>query len=509
MEKQSLFVVDTDKKFQDDLASLCPPDKIDLRFYSSAVEILSLLGKEKPAAIFLSLDTPDLDDFVMYDLLKKTNVNFSIPVFATYSQQSEKDFNKYQNLKFKAEGYYKKPVSKEKLAGILKKYLEIETKTAAPAREKEKERTGAESAGPGEALNEVEVDDDEFSDDNIDRLVRGELVDLDFDADLEAGERIAAVVDEEADDKDSTNEMKNGEFSGVMGETKKELLAGIDAALEDDEFPVDLDIDIDVGGRTKTRDQEEVQKEEEGEKKREKEGRLNKDLEARVVSLESQNEFLRSENKKFSAVIKSLKADIEKKNLEIQELKTLTQNGSEQEKQNRKLEEEKASLQQEIKQLCNRLTDKDRELEAKNHEFEVVLKNKRNEMLKETEERMAAEFKLKEEQLNSEIERLNEETDRLNQEKGELKKHEDSLSRTISTLAEEKVTLAEKVDSLEINLANLQDEIKEKETRYRAAFKGLNDQLEQVRNEEDSYKKRMEELIELMKKTLSSTQTGE
>ena len=452
MKKPSLFVVDTDKEFQTLINSICPADKVDVHFYSSAMEIFSLLRKEKPVVMFLCLDISDLNDFVMHDLLKKANVDYSVPVCISYSQQSEKDLKKYEKLKYKAEGYCKKPVSKDELERIIKKYLEMSAK---------------EMDVPG--VNEG--DEDEFSDENIDRLVRGELVD----------------VDAAADKKEySTDEMRNSSASGILAETEDELRvddAGdldidieleIDATMKEAEFPVDAGVS--EPEKLKTKKKEDEQRE------LEKEPGVNKNLKDQVISLQSQNEFLRTENKKLTDTLKRLEVDIEKKSEEYRQLKSeldqklemmealnkeklnLTQKTTEQRGQIQQLEEEKSTLQQQVNEIYNQLTDKERELAAKNQEFEVDLKKKVDEVLQETEDRMLSEAKQREEQLNDEVDQVKKEKDRielslrneieqltdktgqLESEKEELKRREDSLNRTISTLAEEKVTLSEKID---------------------------------------------------------------
>jgi CheY-like chemotaxis protein len=443
MKKTSLFVVDTDKEFQTLIGSLCPPDKIDVRFYSSAVEIFSLLRKEKPAVMFLCLDISDLNDFVMHDLLKKVNVDYSVPICLTYSRQSEEDLKKYEKLKYKAEGYLKKPVSKIELEPIVKKYLEIET----PAVQESK----VENV-PGVD----ELDDDDFSDDNIDRLVRGEWVDVDA-----------------ADDKkgDSTNEMRDRSASGTLAETEEELMI-------DDAEDVDLDIDLEFDSHLKAAELP-VDHRDEGAAAA---SAKNKDLEVQVISLESQNEFLRTENKKLADNVTRLNADIEKKSEECRQLKLeldqktvvlealvkeksdLTRETTEQNGHIQQLEEDKSVLQRQVNEIYNRLTDKEREMEAKSRDFEVELKKKSDEVLQETESRLSEEFKQREEQLTAEadqlkkekdrielelrteIERLTEKTGQLESEREELKRREDSLNRTISTLAEEKVVLADKFD---------------------------------------------------------------
>ncbi|UCH92461.1 MAG: response regulator [Candidatus Aminicenantes bacterium] len=242
MKKKKLFVVDTDKNFQTQVKSLCPPDQVEVQSYSSGMEIFSLIGKEKPYLVLVNLEVPDINDFVMYDLLKKTNDN-SIPVVVTYLNQSEKELQPYKKLKFQAKGYYKKPISNDDLYGILENYLELQ--------------------------EEEEDDDNEFSDANIDRLVRGELVETGLKDEFNASE-LLEVPDEEPDIKADTKEL-------------------------------------------------------EADEQKKKTSRMEIELKNQIISLERQNEFLRSENKELSIAIESIKAEMEKQDSQFQQLKSQLQ----------------------------------------------------------------------------------------------------------------------------------------------------------------------------------------
>ncbi len=405
---KKFFIVDTDTDFQTRVKSLCPLDEVEVKLFSSGMEIFSLIGKEKPYLILISLEVPDVNDFVMYDLLKKT-VDNSIPVVVTYSNQSEKVLQQYKKMKFQPKEYCQKPISNDDIHRLLQNHLEL-----------------------------GEEDDDDFSDVNIDRLVRGDYLKVD------------------AKDKDDTKEL--------LADTKNDVVDEVVQPEEDE---------IEIADILETEEKQT--------------GRTDKELRNQVISLERQNEFLRSENKELSNTIEALKADMEK---------------------------EKGDFQNRFKELTDQLTDKERELAARDYEFEKSLKNKSEELVQESEERLRSEFSRKESQLEQDLDQLNEEKENLKQlanklqnDGDELKKREESLNRTLSTLTEEKVILSEKVNSLEETLSSQEDACEEKEKTHLAALESLNKEMEKVLHSLQFYKSRVNELGGLLQQALSLTQT--
>lgn len=556
MKKVLVIVADTDEDFRNMTNSLYDPGKLDVRFYSAAMDVLPLFKTEEPALVFLSLDLPDVNDFVMHDFLKKAKGSKgAIPVYLLYTQNSESDLKKYQKLKYQADDFFKKPVEKDIIDALLAKCSEI----AVPV----------EETLPG--IDAIE-DEDEFSDENIDRLVRGDLVDMALaDDKAESSDRMPAFEETGQKERDKTNELLSGNASEPMSETKTELDVNLQ---DDDEFEVDLDIDIGLGNKKKSK---------KGDKK------PGKDLEVQLIALESQNEFLRSESKKYSDTAKKLEKELKSSKEDIKRLKselsvkesayndlksneanektglhgkiealqgvmtgleakntelTTQLEGQRREfsqqtesmkeefdrkeegyrQDTQKLESEKHELQQQVSELNNRLTDKERELVARNHQFEKDLKNKLDEVLQETEDRLSSEFAkekdllaqhirgLQEERssleatLNAKVEELTDSCSQLESEKNELKKREEALNRAVSTMAEEKITLSDTVASLKENLAGREQEIKEKEAANQSQLQELNGELDVVKNSLDFYMKRMEELGQLLHNGVLLTQ---
>jgi CheY-like chemotaxis protein len=443
MDKK-LFVVDTDKDFQNQVESLCPSDQVDIRFFSTCMEIFSLIGKEKPLLIFLNLELPDLSDFVMYDLLKKTDA-IPIPVLATYADQSEQDIQQYKKLKFQAKGYYRKPLSNDELYGLLENYLELAD----------------------------DEDDDNFSDKNIDRLVRGELL---ADDTMEAEERI---IRKPGTSQEDTNE---------------HLALSIEAEDEDEDETDEMGADIFI---------------EEPDKK--KISPVGKGFQDQVIALQRENEYLSSKNKTLSDMLESLQADIAKKDEKVRQLKSeLNKKTASGESLSEQLENRITLLQENKQSLLKEIeTLKDYSEKLENQNSDLINKLK-------TDEREMTEFKNKEHQFQQDIAQLQEEIEKntamnrqFQDENDELKKQEESLNRTISTLTEEKVSLSERTATLEEIISQQKKELDQMEQEHQTFVENHNQEMEEIRYSLNFYKNRVKELGEILQNALSLTQNND
>lgn len=536
MHSTIIFVVDNDRIFQEAIKAICSSSNIDLRFYSSSMEILPLITREKPALIFLNLEVPDVNDFIMFDLLKKAE-SASIPIHITYSDSSENDLGKYQKLKYKAAGYYKKPLSDEIFNSICAGFLESGALDSRDDHDTLSEDHFLDMDSlddePEIQMDELdEIDDDEFSDENIDKLIKGDSIPIEFDpSPIDLPPYTKRV------DSDTNEIVKISPLSS--SETKDELIINIENAV--------------APKAPNMEDSREI-----------KARKIDRELEAQVISLENQNEFLRTENKKLTSSqkdlieqqkklevnIQYLTSDLESKNLAYQEL--LKKNESDKEILTRKVEvlekhteqledhksdltrklrdlelqldklsDEKSDIQKQSEELYNRLTDKERESVARNHKFEVELKKKLDEVLQEAEERWLNEYKQKENRISHDFQQLQNEkkeieldllnkledlsnsNNQLEAEKQELKKREENLNRAVSALAEEKVTISEKLSLAQDQLQQTESEFERKEAQYRKTLEDFANELTETRNRRDFYKKRIEEMTQLLQKALS------
>ncbi len=592
---KKLFVVDTDLDFQAQIHALCPPDQVELSFYSSGMEIFSILSTDKPQLVFLDLEIEDLNDFVMRDLLKRITVTNSLPLLVTYSDQSERVRKQYEKINYKANGYFKKPVSNDQLKELIFQYLKLEDVVKSDETDTLLEfvppKVEAKVEGFVEFGESMDDEDDNFSDDNIDRLVRGGSEEIEEESFPQQ-----AV---EKDDKESTNP-----FGEDLMETRQDGPGTIPRSNLDDHAESDLEAEFGLDAKF---DDSFLESPRTSHTKQQESpvaapvSRGDRELENQVISLERQNEFLRTENKKWIAKAESLQADtttaheenrqlknqldeilgqlhqdrrelerkesglttkletlsLEKSELEAQIENRTEKSGQLQLENNRLLQQvetleqqlaqavnETDGLQQQVKQLdlqltsiaaeknlletqitdiANRLTDKEREMVAMNHEFEKHLQEKSDKLIQQTEDRLNSEFKQKEERLIQSLRKFQEETKRretelrneietlsqsgqmINTEKEELKKREDSLNRTVSTLAEEKVMLAEQIASFEKEWARSRQMMDEMEATHRETVDQLAHELEGNRNQIHDLKSKIESLAGLLKNALSLT----
>lgn len=512
---KKVFIADEDDKFQETLKSLCRKDKVELLFYTSSMEVLPLIEKEPPDLVFVSLELSDINDFVMYDLLKKADTKPPVPVLITYEEPSEKDLKKYKKLKFQPAGYHKKTLSDEDLQSLVIDYLGDDS--VSKNKKKKAESPGKEMSDTGDTAAEMMGDDDD--------VIFTEIL-----GGTDPEEHLASLIDDETGEKP-----REAVFSVADGPS------------------VDLGMD-------KTSEREKA---------------------ARVVSLEKQNHFLRTENKRLTKENEILKEELDKMidaegesksrlekkgvalgvierrakelesslNMRTEEYKKLLDTT---EKEKNHLEKQVSELYTKIDELNDKLTDKQRELVAKDHEFEKKLKREADELLRETEDRLGEKFKNTEEQLRLEIARLQNEKMRienthkeeldaqakagsqLQQEIDQLKKMEISLNAAISDLEDEKEALSKEISSFEPkfhalekekeslnqrlmssekDLTNLKKEKEEKEKTLTSSVDKLTKELqaakEQIENnteELNDTRNRIGILGELLQKALSLTQ---
>ncbi|HLP47099.1 MAG TPA: response regulator [Candidatus Kapabacteria bacterium] len=434
---KKIFVADQDEKFQTVMKSICQKGDMDLHIYTSSMEILPLIEQENPDLVFLNLELPDIDDFVMFDLLKKADTTPPIPVLITYMAQSENVLQNYKNLKFQPRGYHKKPIKEKEIQALLSMYL-----------------------------GDVSLDREEYENKKENTAPTKESVPLVEEDDIIFSEVLAE------------NEIEENPIEALIAEPPQRK--PIDAV-----FKVSNGNYVDVEERTAERERA-----------------------ARLVSLEKQNHFLLTENKRLSDEVKTLK----EKSIQTEFTK--------------KIEEEKGKyeyLEKQIDELNIKLTDKERELIAKDHEFEKKLRKEVDEMIRETEERLRAEIS---QYYNNELNIQKETNAKLEYEITALKEIETSSNADIAKLDEEKTALSQKLNelenekksimkklmALEVDLANLEKETetlqKEKEEREKSlssAVEKLKRELELNQEALKDYQNRIDMLGDLLQKAITLT----
>jgi len=433
-------------------------------------------------------------------------------VIITYAEQSEKELDKYKKLKFKPDGFYKKVLSENDIKGLVVKHLGDDLVGGKTDR-KQKE-TAQETTKPEESP--LDEDDIIFTE------VMGETDDV-----------MESFIDENDKDLPLADIVKD-----AGGGKPKE---GV--------FSVSEGPSVDVMEKTKHREQA-----------------------ARLMSLEKQNHFLRTENNRMNDEVAKLKSEI--KNLKAgkplleqtaAELKESGEAvGNEKNKLIRarddfeqlviRLKEENADLVNRVNDLSDKLTDKQREMIAKDHEFEKRLKNEADKLIHETEDRLTVGAREKEERLRADIARVENEKMRMeNAHKDELhrqdslnaelrkeidalKNTEANLNAVIASMEEEKQSLSQLLEShkekihaieegketvvqqLKCSEEDLANAVKEKEKIEKdlsASVDNLTRELESTRTElenrvekVDEYRNRLDGLGKLLQQALMLSEEG-
>ena len=71
---KKIFLIDGEIEFLDIIQSITFTDKVDVKVYTSAKEVMRILKTEIPHLIFLSLEINDVNEFIIHDILKKCNI---------------------------------------------------------------------------------------------------------------------------------------------------------------------------------------------------------------------------------------------------------------------------------------------------------------------------------------------------------------------------------------------------------------------------------------------------
>ncbi len=307
---KKIIVADIDNTLSKELKTYFVPSKVDVSYHSKGEEILTLMQIEEPVMVFLSLDLPDVNDFVVFDILKRSSEPSSSAIYILYSDNSEDTLASIRKLKFIPEGFLKKPVDKSDLTEIIKKHL-----------------NSGEYVIPSELITMKDL--------------------LDDDDIVELGTIEAEPVDEEEIDiftedifVDNIPEKRENSNAGTNPEIKKVVVESVEKISEIEEPPVfdDSPFQVDDNGDSVSLEkkfQNEI-KEKESEFLKEKEkllSELNRIKERESQSNEEKKKLLREietselklkevdkEKENFKNKMESLSEDYEKK-IEEMEMK--------------------------------------------------------------------------------------------------------------------------------------------------------------------------------------------
>jgi len=119
--KKKIIVADVDKGIEQLSRTYCNPAKVTVGFHNKCAEVLPLIEIEGPTIVFLSLDLSDIDDFAVFDILKRCTGEGTPDIYIVYSDKSENLLTNIRKMKFKADGYMKKPLDKNDVADIVQR----------------------------------------------------------------------------------------------------------------------------------------------------------------------------------------------------------------------------------------------------------------------------------------------------------------------------------------------------------------------------------------------------
>jgi len=564
---KKIIVIDPDKKFRTLINSICDNKKVELMFFDEGKDGVDAIVDNNPDLVVLNLELPDMNGFLVCNMLKKNSLTKSIPIIITSAEKSEKDFEQHKKLKLRAEQYYKKPFSGEDLKNGLKEFVgadifkqekpDVVDDFTEENIDKLLDSTFLQANEPDE---NIVASDDSTEFDIVDSITKStdnqptkeekleaeedSAISLDFSADLEGSDEFEILPSEEKEmvlpndkkeeksdeliipSEDNDDEVVLLESDEEQEPTTQKFDQNIEDAINrgQTDLPTEqLTMELDKL-KHKTAELENLYKEKEEALNKFKEN--NQDLSAELLSLEKQNEFLKTENKNLLLNIKSLQADIEEKvskseaevskmkeqmEAAIAEKEDLANRFEEINSKHTELLEQVENLKEEVESLRkenNNLSEKVTALEEEVQEKEKLIARKEEEKLLETE-KMFDEFKAKEEVLKNQIETLEKDKNDIQMQLLDKQKSLQELvekleienqqqKEQIETLDSENNTISEKLYEIETNFEKLKEEKAEKEKILLDSNANLTKNLMEAEKELEKYKNKFENLMKVI-----------
>lgn len=470
---KTLLVIDPDPGFHAKVKELLKPGQVELVSTDKGTDAVQLAVDVSPDMLILSLELKDLNGFLVCSSLKKNPKTRNIPLIITSSEKTEKDFDQHRKLKFRADSYFRKPLSAKELGSLLMDFMgaeAVQTKKAAPL--------GAD-----------------FDEENIDKLLDSTFTAFSTDGSQSNEEASMSSEPAEEHPKDvPADEEEEFNLELELKEDEKEDIApSVDLSdlEEDEESPLP---DEEPAPRVETGDLEE----EAGEKAESdiktspedafKINQLKQEGQQKavqVITLQKENEFLKSENRNLLMDLTSLKADIAEREEELARKKEVIEAESAAIKA--QLEEAEAEVSA-AKTSAEETKLQYQELEARNLKLEenIDALQKENQGLKgEMEEKLVShEESLAElnRQLLAEegkVKELETTCQKLRDSEQSLKEQAESISREFG---EKESMLMTTIENLTKNTRGLEDELKKNQEK----LKHLSDILKSAAQEVDS-----------------------
>ncbi len=458
---KTLLVIDPDTGFHAKVKELLKPGQVELVSADNGADAVQLAVDMGPDMIILNLELKDLNGFLVCSSLKKNPTTRSIPLVITSGKKTEADFDQHRKLKFRADGYFSKPLSAKDLSSLLIDFLGanvVQTEKAAPL-------------------------GTDFDEENIDKLL-----DSTFTAFSTDGSQSQEETSMSSEAVEGEKEDEGFDLELALKEENTDLAPSVDLSdLEDEEKEVPLPEEA-PAPRVDTGDLEPDVKKKPG-KKGEKIKTLPEDAlkinqlkqesqekAVQVITLQKENEFLKTENRNLLMDLTSLKADIAEREQELARkketieteneaikarmeeveaaLSTTKENAGEQARQYQDMEARNLKLEEEIDALQKENQGLTGEIEQKVASYEESLAELGRQLLAEESrvqeleakclesEKVTREFGEKENMLMATIENLTKNTREL---EDELKMNREKLKH----LSEILKSAAAEVDSSE------------------------------------------------------------
>ena len=326
---KTILIVDSDSEFRKQVKELINPDKVRIQTTTNGSEVVLSAGEMQPDAIILNLELKDMNGFLVCSSLKKSPLTKDIPVLITSATKGEDDFEQHRKLKFRADGYYRKPLSKEDMSAIL-----------------------LETLGASALRSDVEHPlASDFTEENIDKLLDSTFLDASEDSEQSAAQSAEdqeIALEEPEDEVEVDLEIEDEE--PVKGQPISDNLALKVEDISDDFEEVDVEEPVSAAADVHTVSDNAELLEPLKQEIREKS--------AQIISLEKENEFLTGENRNLLMSITTLKADIEEKvEAGKEHTEQLTQQISRLEQQLAESRESHQQVTQQVEDLKRELND--------------------------------------------------------------------------------------------------------------------------------------------------------
>jgi DNA-binding LytR/AlgR family response regulator len=519
---KKVFIIDEDKNFQKLIKNNFNSTTTDLNYFKSSIEVLLIIEEELPDLIFLNLEISDLNDFVMYDILKKAATSPPIPVIITYSEKSIANLDQYKKLKYKPNAFYQKPISDEDIKKILSQYMGDYSEEEIPGEEDELEKTFIEDSENSNNTKDIKHNllaanqTDENEDEDEKTFIQENSTDddtKDLEKTLTEDDEIifSELSDSSSSESEAYLESEGEDLPLLLGEEEE----------EEGEMPLLLD-----DSQAEMDQKQGIFSVSDGFSEVDKDKIADKELVAKMVSLERQTKFLNKEKDRLTKEIETLK-DNQKENKSKESVKEL-------EAKLRQSESDRKELDRqcdELKLRCVQLEESEGKLNKKLEELTAKMEEQSN------DESLKKEFNKKEKELLLEIDKLDKEkiqldddhkvemkkekdlNKKLQTEINELKEQEATLSNTISSLEEDKKSVSSQLTLAERNIELFEKEkdlmtqklssVEEESGKLKDEIKSLTKELRTNKEKLDSYQKKSEELDKIIEKIVQLSKNRE